>query len=529
MVAVLCAAAAVAGTVAMVVMVATFWPFTVDDTYITLRYGRHFADGLGPSWNPGEVPAEGYTSMLWMIVASLLHRLPGDPVIGIKLASLSATAATFLGLALLSTRISAERSPGERVLAVVFSGVALALSPATAAHAVSGMETAAFAGLLVLTAWAARGWIGEPDRRRRLLLTSGLGLLLGLVRPEGNLAFCAVLGAGLLQVRAHHRRAALGPVLLLYGAPALTYFAWRWSYYGHFFPLPFYVKTISAAPLSGVDEARAFLIDLAWGAFPIGAAAAVGVWRYWRAVAPAAVAAAALFVFFLFPAPLMAYDHRYLYPLLPLVACWAGLGMASLVHGAAARIRAPAGWPLLAGASVALPLALAPRYFLRHLPASIADKTSYAIGLERAHVALGRRLRHVTADLREPPVLAMLDAGATPYLSDWSTIDTFGLNDPHVARKGRDDPSYVLARAPDLLVVISRHRDRFVAVFDYEGPLHAAARARGYEVIGVLTFLPDYHLWLMAPRNGELARRWPLSVAGPKVRGGSRGGSESDS
>src|SRR5438128_1280326 len=32
------------------------WPFTVDDSFITLRYARNLAAGYGPTFNPGEPP-----------------------------------------------------------------------------------------------------------------------------------------------------------------------------------------------------------------------------------------------------------------------------------------------------------------------------------------------------------------------------------------------------------------------------------------------------------------------------------------
>ena len=47
-----------------------------------------------------------------------------------------------------------------------------------------------------------------------------------------------------------------------------------------------------------------------------------------------------------------------------------------------------------------------------------------------------------------------------PYYSRWRTIDIYGLNDPHIARHGRD-PAYVLAQHPDLVVLISTHETEF--------------------------------------------------------------------
>ena len=41
-------------------------PHPIDDAYITFRYSRNLAEGLGPVWNAGD-PVEGYTNFLWML------------------------------------------------------------------------------------------------------------------------------------------------------------------------------------------------------------------------------------------------------------------------------------------------------------------------------------------------------------------------------------------------------------------------------------------------------------------------------
>ena len=71
-------------------MLRRLWPFTVDDTFITLRYARHLADGIGPVWNPGPVHDEGYTSPLWTVLLALPLRLGLDGERAAKLLSVLA-------------------------------------------------------------------------------------------------------------------------------------------------------------------------------------------------------------------------------------------------------------------------------------------------------------------------------------------------------------------------------------------------------------------------------------------------------
>src|SRR5262245_55848844 len=47
--------------------------FTVDDSFITYRFARNWASGLGPVFQPGE-RVEGYTSFLHMALLALARR-----------------------------------------------------------------------------------------------------------------------------------------------------------------------------------------------------------------------------------------------------------------------------------------------------------------------------------------------------------------------------------------------------------------------------------------------------------------------
>ena len=120
------------------------WPFTVDDTFITLRYAARLAAGRGLSWNDGEAPVEGYTSFLWTILLAPAHWFVGDAEAIAKFTSLGATV-LLLGLVAGS---AAWLTRGAAVVRATTAGLAaalLALDPTSAVHAVSGMDTALFA------------------------------------------------------------------------------------------------------------------------------------------------------------------------------------------------------------------------------------------------------------------------------------------------------------------------------------------------------------------------------------------------
>ena len=72
-------AAWVSGGLGACVVVAFFanahrYRFLSDDAFISFRYSRHWVEGLGLVWNPGEA-VEGYTNFLWVVIVAAGLRL----------------------------------------------------------------------------------------------------------------------------------------------------------------------------------------------------------------------------------------------------------------------------------------------------------------------------------------------------------------------------------------------------------------------------------------------------------------------
>lgn len=486
----------------LLAQVAAMWPFTVDDAYITLRYARHWAAGFGPVFQPGGVPAEGCSTFLWMALLVVPHALRLDPVLVAKLLGVLATLALVALTARWTARMTEEAGDAGAPLpraAGWIAALALACLPATAVHAVSGMETALFA-LLLLVLVALCGAVAAGGNARLIPWLAPCALALGLTRPEGNLAALLALAVTLGAVERAARPRLLRWVLGAYLVPGAAYFLWRWSYYGTLLPLPFYLKLGGQHGLPGAARVAGFLATFA---LHLGALIAFALVRPPRSLWPALAAAAGLLVFFLFPAHIMGYHARYLFPVAPLLCVLAGLGCARLGRGLAARAAIPTGRARVAALAMAALLALS---LLSGAARTALDRRFYAAGLARAHVALGRRLAALP-----PGTLAIADAGAVPYLSDWRTIDLLGLNDRHLATSREHDPAYVLVQHPDVVVLTSRARDRFAPpAWDPWGTaLYLAAAEAGYRVVARLEFQPGYQLMVMArpddPRAAALA------------------------
>jgi len=513
----------VAAAVAFVVLAWKHRAFTVDDAYITLRYSANLARGNGPTWNPSDPPTEGYTTFLWMLVATLPHVVGVDALVFAKVAGTLCAAGTALAAAALAREVARGVAAEIRIAAPVLAFVVVASSTSTSVHAISGMETSLYtllvtAFFVALLAWVRRAREGEPQRIP--LAASLLALGAALTRPEANLLAAAAAAAAVVLVPRSDRRRLVTTGLLAWALPYAVYFAWRYAYYGLLAPLSFYVKaTNEPGFLRGTGELYG-LFHLFFFAQPhlgIALVFALAARARAKAVVPMLAGIAAFLAFFLLPAPIMAYERRYLFPVIPalhaLAAAGAVFGVERLAQLTARRWGAE-GAPrraqvVAAGVVLAFSL-LAGVQIAKHAAGSIEGFTAYGEGLVRAQVQLGHDLR-ARATRKPPGTIALVDVGAVAYHSGWRVIDTFGLNDVHIARsRGAHDPAYVLAQDPEIVVFLSKEADRVSPHLPWEAAMHEQFAARGYVLLKSYRFAPDYFLVAYArPEEVSGAERTP--------------------
>lgn len=470
------------------------WDFTVDDTFITLRYARNLANGQGITFNPGEQPVEGYTTFLWMLLMAVPHFL-GLPSV--------ATAKVFGVLCTLGTLMIAFRlvsfAPGLGRGAFVKVGGALAVlflcvNPETAVHTVSGMETALFMLNCAATALYAAQWYVERSRGDAVVLCF-LILLLGLTRPEGNLIGVATLMSLLWKSNASERKQLLGTIAKWYVVPGLIYFVGRAWYFGLLFPVPFYVKVTGASLLNGLGPTLEFTRH---ALLPLAVPIILALWRgVGGSLLPSLLGALALILFFLHPRHLMGYEWRFIYPALIIASVYAGAGILSLSQVG------NSGNPVRRVIAFTLVLLVVGTAVYRS-PGIIRDKREYAEGLEKAHVQIGQQLGEIREQVAHP-TLALMDVGAVGYYSDWTVIDMAGLNDTLLARRVVD-PEYVLSRRLQVLVVISMDSTKFLPFFAADEETFELAIKMGFEHVWTSTFKKGYYLWVVVPRDSEITK-----------------------
>lgn len=212
-----------------------YWPLVIDDAYITFRYSHHLLMGHGLRFNPGDMPVEGYTNFLWMLLSAFWLLLGCDVMAAAKAMGL----VSGLGTMLVAWRFSAalrRRDDAWNLLPVFI----LSTNAHFAFWSVQGMETILHAFLVLLTYHL---FLRETEDPRRRVLSPAAGFLAVLTRID-SLWFLLPLAAWaawkLLRRETPPRR-----VLLAAGAGAAllaAYMAWKYAYFGDLLPNTYYAK-----------------------------------------------------------------------------------------------------------------------------------------------------------------------------------------------------------------------------------------------------------------------------------------------
>ena len=219
--------------VSYIMLVRHLW-FLTDDAFISFRYARNWADGLGLRFNPGDgQPVEGFSNFLWTAL------LAGLKLAGLDMVALSVWISFALGLLLLFFLYRTLTKDLDAAPAAVFLGLlCAALSPAFAAWSTGGLETMLFTCLLFL----AFRWLLSISEGSKPIEAGIAAGLLALTRPEG------IIWGLVLAVLCYHRsrrRKTVGLYIAVLLAFFVPYLAVRWVYFGYPLPNTYYAKSVS--------------------------------------------------------------------------------------------------------------------------------------------------------------------------------------------------------------------------------------------------------------------------------------------
>lgn len=439
-----------------------YWPFKIDDAYISFVYAKNLIQGHGLTYNG--LIVEGYSNFLWTVLIAPFIAWGWDPLVVARLISLNCAIVTLF----LTERLIRRLNPAVSALAGGLALLTVAVSVPFTAWTLGGLETAWMTLEVVLFVYV------ELQPNLRLMRWSVIvALACALTRPEGALLFPILIAHRLIYRRQPVRQIVRQGAWFI--VPFAAYLVWRYVTYGYWLPNTAFLKLDSS--LATVSAAAHWLLaylqlrPLLAGLLAIGLVGLVRdrIWadRNWSLVLGVIGAFTA---FVLYAGPDWMPHHRFIVPVIPLLGLLTGRALSLFKRvwlQRATYIIALGGATLEGVFALTTAIPIAPRF------------GDYTDGLIRG----GRWIQQNTAP---QDVIAVVDAGALAYYSERRTIDIIGLNDAHIAHApGKSDAAYVLAQRPK---VVQLH----IAFSQSTGVLPPTQRDHNWDIFYQPTFQSDY-------------------------------------
>ena len=218
-----------------------FWNFIIDDAFITFRYAKNLYSHQQMVFNLGEIPVEGYSNFLWVLLMSVSFPLNIDPIVFSKLAGMIFCHLSVFILYKLAFLLN--KSEKFSNLVIVF----YVLTPNIALWSVGGLETSLFSFLLLISVYF---FIIDISKRKNnpIKISPLFFVLLSLTRHEGLIVFgltCAFFTYLLFKNKEISKIQKLYQLLYFAGFFVIfyaPYFFWRVFYYNNILPHTFSAK-----------------------------------------------------------------------------------------------------------------------------------------------------------------------------------------------------------------------------------------------------------------------------------------------
>ena len=408
-----------------------------EDAAILMRYAVHLAQGHGIVWNVGEPPVDGATDFLFLVVMASLIRL------GMS-AEMAARAIGFVSHLLSVVLVYyANRSLWQMPKWIaVFCALYLMVGPGLAY--VSAHFGTPFFALAALVAWILALRIAEKGPRHALCAASAaMGLVTALIRPEGAILATLITATIILSQGVKRAKLPLLYFVFTFLVVGGLYFLWRWDYFGHPLPNPFYKKgggllypdSLLSSLNNVLQLGSVFLL-----AFPF----ALHSQSTTRRMVAYAIPILGFATSFILISDEMNFKARFQYVLLPLLlTCWYPLVRDYIYFF---RIDALSGRQKAALLSGMTFLALVSLYLF--------SGRSRAAGFQcdgRYDIA-----KQLAAFSEKRYIMAVSEAGLLPFYSKWTAVDTWGLNDHWIATSGGITESYLDRYRPHVIMFHAR-------------------------------------------------------------------------
>lgn len=442
-----------------------FWMFsrfTVDDAFITWRYGQNLIEHGVWNYNPTPFdPTQSYTNPIYALLSIVPAALGINVVSFFKIFSLG----IFLGF----TYWFLKRRPGSAIYLGLFFAV-----PSTAIHLFSGLETFLFVALVCMLLI----FVKEHSYKAALVVAS----ILFITRPE-SWTLVLTLPLVLAWSRNRFHKKQFWRSLAILSSVLASYFALHLWLFGEILPNTFFVKSDEVA----FEAYRFFPMLLVFAVF-----IPILLLRFRKVVLLAGLLYIPMIINYGVSNLTMDYASRYSYHLYGSAALFVIYVYGSKKHRKKldtifANVRFGRWIPRLGITAISVGFAYTTFFF------GIAQFETYYPRLLDAHVKLGELVRS-EAKAGRVHGIALGDAGAIPFVSGVSSLDIKKLGSHLAATKGLSEE-----------LLDSYHVD--LAIFipgDAAGEnLKPALQERGLKPQCEVIFRPDYRLQIWAPKSSD--------------------------
>jgi hypothetical protein len=420
-----------------------------EDAAMLMRYAGHLADGHGIVWNIGEPPVDGGTDFLFLVLLACFHRAGLSLELSNRILTIGAH---FLTLSIIFWGM--RRLQRASLLSCTLTATFFALGPGLFLSA-AYFGTPVFTLVLAMTWLAAQRLMSQQQEPWTSHVAFSLSsLLLGLIRPEGVLASVLILLAiGLAVSPRVFFRSLLAYSLTMLCLGGL-YLLWRYHYFGHFLPNPYYKKGGGNLYVAGLKTSVSNGFYLLYPFIPAFLLAALSK-RTLRLSVAFATPILGFIGMWILLSDEMNFGGRFQYPVLVLGALsWYPLSQRAR-EMLFSRLRVfDARQALVLSLLVALSAPIIAQQLRRSKVITYSHDGRYDVAMILREYA-ERRL-----------TIATTEAGLLPFYSRWRAVDTWGLNDPWIAGHGVITESYLESQKPDLIMW-----------HGYFSPLHPIQRA----------------------------------------------------
>ena len=393
----------IAGALCSSVLAYIYFPESIDDAYITLRYARNLYEGHGLVFNVGE-RVEGFSNFTWLSLLAAVGWSGLSMPMAMKILSFASGLVTLFLTARLGQRFFGQGMTG------VLPELLLASSSFFALWSVDGLETAFYTMLLTILLVLLC---------TRVRSTIAIGLVAGVVaisRPEAPM-YSGIAVVVVLVLRGWREALKAAVIVALFAG---CYELFRLSYYHAPVSNAAYLKLHpgwSAIKL-GVHYIGSFNADSAFWLIPVAVVGLLAIRSNYILAIPAAFVAAQLFFIGLSGGDFM-YGYRFLVPIFPALMLLVVAGMASALR----RLGGAAGVALAGAACLTVLMA---QYVSLPVKTIRWDNLTYRAS---TMFTVGEYLRsHATA----PHTMLMSESGIEPFLyAESQNIDYLGLTTAH--------------------------------------------------------------------------------------------------